>query len=138
MEQAHQQGRPQEIRITEGELNSKLQESLRTTPAAASGPAELKTATVHLEGDKLVGSFTVNVSGKDLYVTLGGTLNTTNGQLQFTPSEVKMGSLPVPLSAVESTLLDKLNTPEMRERMKLPDSIKDVRIANGELVLQAQ
>jgi hypothetical protein len=49
-----------------------------------------------------------------------------------------MGSLPVPISAVESTLREKLNSPEMRDRMKLPDSIRDIRIENGELVLQSK
>lgn len=138
VEQAHQQGTPQETRITETELNSKLQQGLQEASLAAGGPAALKAATIHLESDKLVGTFTVNVSGKDVYVTLGGRLGVHDRALQFTPTEMKMGSLPVPLAAVESTLREKLNSPEMRDRMKLPDSIKDIRIENGELVLQSQ
>jgi uncharacterized protein YpmS len=136
--QAHQQGTPKEIRITESELNSKLQQSFEAAAAAPGAPAALKTATVHLEADKFVGTFTVNVGGKDLYVTLGGKVSVNNHALQFTPTEVKMGSLPVPLSAVESTLRERLNAPEFRDRMTLPDSIKDVRIENGELVVQTQ
>jgi len=138
LQTAHQQGTPKEIRITESELNAKLQEGMQEASAAPSGPAALKAATIHLEGDKFVGTFTVNVSGKDIYVTLGGKLGVSNGTLQLTPTEVRMGSLPVPISVVESTLRDKLNSPTMRDRMKLPDSIKDVRIENGELVLQSQ
>lgn len=133
VEQAHQQGAPQEIHITEEELNSKLQESMQAPPAG--GPAALDAASIHLDGDRLIGTLTVKVSGKPLYLTLGGNLGAVNGQLQFTPTEIKMGSLPVPLSAVESTLRQKLDSPEMRERLKLPDSIKDVRIENGELVI---
>jgi uncharacterized protein YpmS len=138
VEQAHQQGTPKEIRITETELNSKLQQSFEGATAAPGASVALETATVHLEADKFVGTFTVNVSGKDLYVTLGGKVGVNNRALQFTPTEVKMGSLPVPLAAVESTLRKRLNAPEFRERMTLPDSIRDVRIENGELVLQTQ
>lgn len=138
LEEAHQQGSQREIRITESELNSKLQESMQDASAAPGGPAALKAATVHLEADRLVGMFTVNVSGKDVYVTLGGKLGVSNRALQFTPTELQMGSLPVPLAMVESTLRDRLNAPELRERMKLPDSIKDIRIENGELVLRSQ
>ncbi len=133
VEQAHQESTPQEIRITEAELNSKLQQSIQAAPPAG-GPS-LKAGSIHLEGNQMLGTFTVNVSGKDLYLTLGGTLGAQNGQLQFTPTEVKMGTLPVPVSVVESTLREKLNAPEMRDQMKLPESIKDVRIENGELVL---
>lgn len=138
LEEAHQQGAPQEIRITEAELNSKLQQGMQEASMAPGGATALKAATIHLESDKLVGTFTVSVSGKDVYVTLGGNLAVQNGALQFTPTEMKMGSLPVPISAVESTLREKLNSPEMRDRMKLPDSIKDIRIENGELVLQSK
>lgn len=138
LKQAHQEGTPKEIRITEAELNSKLQESLRGAPASEGGPATLREATVHLEGDKFLGTFTMNVSGKDVYVTLGGSLGVASRRLEFRPTEVHMGSLPVPLAMVESTLRERLNSPEMQERMNLPDSIKDVRIENGELVLQTQ
>jgi len=133
-EQPHQPGVPQEVHITESELNSKLQESMQGPPVPA-GPAALESASIHLEGDRLIGVFTVKVRGKDIYLTLGGTLGAVNGQLQFTPTEIKLGSLPVPVFAVAPTLREKLDSPEMREHLKLPESIKDVRIENGELVL---
>jgi len=132
--EANQPGAAQEVHITEVELNSKLQESMQGA-ATAGGPAALESASIHLEDDRLTGTFTVKVSGKDIYLTLGGKLGAVDGQLQFTPTEVKLGSLPVPVSAVQSTLREKFDSPEMRDRMKLPDSIKDVRIENGELVV---
>jgi len=133
LEQPRQPGGSEEVRITESELNSKLQESMQGPSAA--GPATLESASIHLEDDRLIGVFTVKVSGKDLYLTVGGTLGAVDGQVRFTPTEMKLGSLPVPLSAVESTLKEKLDSPEMREHLKLPESVKDVRIDNGELVL---
>jgi hypothetical protein len=134
--EAHEQRIPREIRITEAELNSKLEESLQATPYG--GSTNLKAATVRLEADRVAATFTVSVSGKDIAMTLGGNLAVSNGGLEFKPTEVKMGSLPVPLALVESTLRDRLTSPQARERMKLPEFIKDVKIENGELVLQGQ
>ena len=136
IEQPHPPGAPREIRITEAELNSKLQQGMQETSGTPGGATALKAATIHLESDKLVGTFTISVSGKDVYVTLGGTVAVQDGALQFTPTEMKMGSLPVPIAAVESTLRAKLNSPQMRDLMRLPPSIKDIRIQDGELVVR--
>ena len=114
---SEQDGR-KEVRISERELNSKLAESIQGADGMPSGPAALKSAEVHLKGDRFAGVFTINVSGKDVYVTLGGKLGTNNHELQFTATEVRMGSLPVPLSLVEPALRSKLNSPEMRESTK--------------------
>jgi hypothetical protein len=133
--QPRQERAPGEIHLTESELNSKLQESLQA-PVSVSSPIALRGATVHLKGNELVGIFTVNISGKDVYVTIGGTLGGSNGLLQFTPLEVKMGSLPIPVSAVKYKLREKLDSPEMRDRMKLPELVKDIRVENSEVVIQ--
>jgi len=124
-------GAPREIRLTEAELNSKLQENLN--PPASGGLATLKSAAVHLEGDKLFGLFTVEVSGKEVYLTVGGKLGVNNQALEFTPTDIKMGSLPVSVTLVGPTLRDQLSV--MREQLQLPASVQDVRIENGELVL---
>lgn len=124
-------GAPREIRLTEAELNSKLQENL--SPPAAGGLATLKSATVHLEGDQLFALFTVEVSGKEVYLTVGGKLGVNHGAVEFTPTDIKMGSLPVPVTLVGPTLRDRLRA--MRDQMQLPASVQDVRIENGELVL---
>ena len=73
-----------------------------------------------------------------MYVTLGGKLGTNNHELQFSATEVRMGSLPVPMSLVEPVLRKKLNSPEMRDQLKLPESIAEVRIEDGELVIQSK
>ena len=50
-------GLPGEIRLTEAEVNSGLQENL--SPPAPGGVATLKSTSVHLEGEKLFALFTV-------------------------------------------------------------------------------
>lgn len=125
---------PKEIHISETELNSKLQQSL-DAPPQVDQTVHMKAAEVHLEGDLAIATFTVSVEGKDVYVTLGGKIGAENGQLQFDPTEVKIGSMPLPASIMSAALREKLNSPAMRDQMRLPDNIKDVRIENGELLL---
>jgi hypothetical protein len=134
--QAHAAGTPHDVRITEAELNSKLVEGF--SGAAAEGSTSLKTATVRLSEDRLTATFLVNLRGIDVCLTLGGHVVVTNGSIGFDPTDVKLGSLPVPVALVQSTLRERLGSPEARERLKLPEFIKDVHIEGGELVIQGQ
>jgi hypothetical protein len=124
-------GAPREIRLTEAELNSKFQENLSLP--AASGLLTLKSATVHLEEDKLFTLLAVEVIGKEIYLTLGGKLVVNDGAVEFSPTDIKMGSLPVSATLVGPVLRNRLHA--MRDQMQLPPSVQDVRIENSELVL---
>jgi len=136
--QAHQQGASPTAHITETELSSKLQQSIDENSATPQGSVILKGASIHLEGDGFVGVFTLSVSGRELYLTMTGTLAARDGQLQITPSTGKLGRLPIPAPAFRSLLGKQFDSPEGRERLRLPDFIKDVRIENSELLVQAK
>jgi uncharacterized protein YpmS len=138
LEQAHQQGVTQTAHITETELSSKLQQGVDESAANPQGSVVLKTASVHLEGDGFVGVFTLSVSGKDLYLTMTGTLGVLDGRLQIQPSAAELGSLPIPATAFRRLLQKQFDSPDARERLRLPEFIKDVHIENGELLVEAQ
>lgn len=126
--QAQEQQVPGEIRLTEVEINSKIQEGLKSNPPPA-GAVTLKGAVVHLKGDKLRTLLTVNVKGIDLAVTVGGSLDFSQHTVRLIPSEVRLGSLPVPASLMK----DRIDM-----QMQLPASVAAIRLENGELVVQAQ
>jgi hypothetical protein len=126
--QAQEQQVPGEIRLTEAEINSKIQEGLKNNPPPA-GAVTLKGAVVHLEGDKLRTMLTVNVKGIELVVTVGGSLDFSQHTVRLIPSEVRLGSLPVPASLMK----DRIDM-----QMQVPASVATMRIENGELVVQAQ
>jgi type II secretory pathway pseudopilin PulG len=136
--QAHQRGTAQTAHITETELTSKLQQGVDESAANPQGSVVLKAASVHLEGDGFEGVFTLDVSGKELYLTMTGTLGVLDGRLQIQPSSAKLGSLPIPASAFRSLLGKQFDSPEARERLRLPDFIKDVHIENGELLVEGR
>jgi uncharacterized protein YpmS len=136
--QAHQQGVARTAHITETELSSKLQQGIDESAATPTGSVALKAASIHLEGDGFVGVFTLSVQGKELYLTMAGTLGVLDGRLQVQPSSAKLGSLPIPATLFRRLLKTRSDSPEGRERFELPDFIKDVHIENGELLVETQ
>jgi hypothetical protein len=54
--------------------------------------------------------------------------------LRFEPLGGQIGSFPIPLSALESAVQRLMDSPENREKLKLPPEISDLRIQNGEVV----
>lgn len=125
---AHEQGFAGEIHLTEAEINSQIAEGLKDHPSPA-GAAGLKGAKVRLEGDRLVALLTVNMKGRDVYVTVGGKLGFADHSVRLIPSEVRIGSLPVPVSWVKGRI-------DMH--MELPEAIGSVRLEDGELVVATQ
>jgi hypothetical protein len=65
---------------------------------------------------------------------LEGRLSAQNGYLNFEPLSGQIGSLPIPQSSLESAVQRLMNSPENREKLKLPPEITDLRIQNGEVV----
>jgi len=125
---AHEQGFAGEIRLTEAEINSQIAEGLKDRPPPA-GATGLKGAKIHLEGDQFVALLTMNMKGRDVYVTVGGRLDFSNHAVRLVPSEVRVGSLPVPASWAKSRI-------DMH--MELPEAIGGVRLEDGELVVATQ
>jgi hypothetical protein len=90
---------------------------------------------VTFTADVVVGQFLAEVYGKDLYITVAGHLGSRDGYATFDPTEFKVGDLSVPVSLVNPTLQRKLAEPENRDKLKLPDFVKGLRVEGGELVI---
>lgn len=99
-----------------------------------SGAPTIKDQQVSFEGDVVHGQFLTEVAGKDVWVTVSGHLASKDGFATFEPTEFKVGDLSVPISLVNPALQKKLA--EQRDRLKLPDYVGEVKVQNGELVMQ--
>jgi hypothetical protein len=99
-----------------------------------SGAPAIKDQQVSFDGDVVHGQFLTEIAGKDVWVTVSGHLGSKDGYATFDPTEFKVGDLNVPVSLVNPALQKKLA--EQRDRMKLPDYVGDVKVQNGELVMQ--
>jgi len=90
---------------------------------------------VSFEDDVVKGLFLTEVYGKDVSITVAGHLGSRDGYVTFEPTEFKVGDLSVPVSVVNPVLQRKLADPENRDKMKLPEFVKEMRVQNGELVI---
>jgi hypothetical protein len=160
VEQEISHGQPATLRLDETELNSYLATHLAlapnagaaVAPSAPSGPNELsgpgapsaadveqvrssvRDVKVQMEGDRVKAYVVFDMHGKDMTLELEGRLGSTNGYLRFEPVSGQIGSLPIPQSTLESAVQKLLDSPENREKLRLPADIADLRIENGELV----
>jgi hypothetical protein len=135
-----------EVRVNSDEIGAVLAQALGAAGSSAaggelspdsdvgSGAPKIKDQQVSFDGDVVHGQFLTEIAGKDVWVTVSGHLGSKDGYATFDPTEFKVGDLNVPVSLVNPALQKKLA--EQRDRMKLPDYVGDVRVQNGELVMQ--
>lgn len=157
-ERAVANGQSATVRVDETELNSYLSSHLEVAgkevakPAAAadqprgaddSAPtaqdveqmrSNVRDFKVQLKDDRVKAYVVFDVHGKDMTLQLEGRLGAQNGYLNFEPVSGQIGSLPIPQSALESAVRRLKESPENREKLKLPPQIADLRIENGEMV----
>jgi hypothetical protein len=152
VEQAVASGQSATLHLDQTELNSYLASHLDISPAAptksapnstqSGTPAEqveqvrssVRDVKVELVEDRVRAYVVFDFHGKDLTLQLEGRLASANGYVRFEPVSGQLGSLPIPQSALETAVQRMMDSPENREKLKLPPEIADLRIENGELV----
>jgi hypothetical protein len=158
VERAVANGQPATLRMDETELNSYLASHLALVgngvpnPATQGGPqgvangagptpqeveemrSNVRDFKVQLMDDRVKAYVVFDVHGKDMTLQLEGRLGAQNGYLRFEPLSGQFGSLPIPQSALESAVQRLMDSPENREKLKLPVEISDLRIQSGEVV----
>ncbi len=158
VEKAVASGQPATLRMDETELNSYLATHLALADNGAPKPASkggaqgapnssaptpqeveqmrsnVRDVKVQLIEDRVKAYVLFDVHGKDMTLQLEGRLGAQNGYLHFEPLSGQIGSLPIPQSTLESAVQRLMESPENREKLKLPAEISDLRIQNGEVV----
>jgi len=161
VQQSVSQGQPATLRLDQAEVNSYLANHLDLAPQGAipaadapqaspsvpdggSGPltstdieqakSSVKDVKVTMEGDQVHAYVVFDLHGKDMTLDLVGKLGAQDGYLKFEPVSGKIGSLPIPQSALESAVRQLMESPENRDKLKLPSDVSDLRIENGQLV----
>jgi hypothetical protein len=166
-QQAVDRGQPATLRMNETELNSYLASRLDLgahnapvdgtvnaapsgTPTDAQNPEQptmddveqmrsnVKDVKVQLVGDRVRAYVVFDVHGKDMTLQLEGKLGADNGFLRFEPVSGQIGALPIPQATLEAAVRKMMESPENREKLKLPSDISDLKIENGEVVAKYQ
>ncbi len=163
VEESVSQGQKATLRLDESELNSYLAshldlaknasapvatatEASQTTdgPGAPSAAdveqmrSSVRDVKVQMEGDQVRAYVVFDVHGKDMTLDLVGKLGAQDGYLKFEPVSGQIGSLPIPQSTLESAVQRLMDSPENREKLKLPPDVADMHIENGQLVATYQ
>jgi hypothetical protein len=167
VEQAVANGHPATLRLDQTELNSYLVSHLDippNTPAKAASTnaspngaasdlpvpsgssaeqveqvrSSVRDVKVQLVDDRVRAYVVFDFHGKDMTLQLEGRLSATSGYLRFEPVSGQLGSLPIPQSTLETAVQKMMESPENREKLKLPAQISGLKIENGELVASFQ
>jgi hypothetical protein len=96
--------------------------------------SQVKDVKVELVDDRVRAYVVFDLHGKDVTLQLEGKLGAQDGYLNFEPISGQIGSLPLPPSALQSAMRHILESPENREKFKLPSDMSDLKIENGEVV----
>jgi len=163
VEQAVASGQSATLRLDQTELNSYLASHLDISPAAAATPrsstaapadpnpahatplgtsteqveqvrSSVRDVKVELIEDRVRAYVVFDFHGKDMTLQLEGRLAARNGYLRFEPVSGQIGSLPIPQSTLQTAVEKMMDSPENREKLKLPAEITGLRIENGELL----
>ena len=97
--------------------------------------SSVKDVKIDMDGDLVKAYVVFNFHGKDLSMELDGHLGSQDGYMKFEPVAGKLGSLPLPQSTLDAAVAKIMDSPENREKLRLPNDISDVQIVNGNAVL---
>ena len=133
-----------QVHINSDEVNAAITQALSAASTGGlspdsnvgSGEPTIKDQKVSFDGDLVHGQFLTEVAGKDVWVTVSGHIGEKDGYATFDPTEFKFGDLDVPVSLVNPELQKKMG--EQRDRLKLPESVGNVKVQNSELVMDGK
>jgi hypothetical protein len=96
--------------------------------------SSVKDVKVELIEDRVRAYVVFDLHGKDMTLQLEGRLGSQDGYLRFEPISGQIGALQLPQSALQTAVNRMMESPENREKLKLPAEMTGLKIENGEVV----
>ena len=96
--------------------------------------SSVKDVKVELIEDRVRAYVVFDLHGKDMTLQLEGKLGSQDGYLRFEPISGQIGALQLPQAALQSAINHLMESPENREKLKLPAEMSGLKIENGEVV----
>jgi hypothetical protein len=98
--------------------------------------SSVKDVKVDMVGDLVKAYVIFDFHGKDISLELDGHLSAENGSMKFEPVSGRLGSLPLPQSTLNAAVEKMMASPENRDKLRLPVDISDIKIVDGQAVIQ--
>lgn len=108
------------------------------SPAVENARSSVRDVRIELLEDSLRAYVVFDLHGMDLSLQLEGRLVVRDGYLRLEPTSGKLGSLPLLTGTLESTAYRLFDSPENKEKFRLPPHIRDMRIERGELTVSSR
>ena len=102
-------------------------------PSVEEVQSSVRDVEITMAGDQIEAYILFDFHGENLSLILAGRLHVEGGYLHFEPVAGKLGSLPLPQSTLQNAVARLLDSPENREKLRVPPEISDIRVENGEL-----
>jgi hypothetical protein len=97
--------------------------------------SSVRDVKVDMVGDVVKTYVVFNFHGQDLSMELDGHIRAENGYLKFEPISGAIGSMPLPASTLQSVADRIMDSPENRDKMKLPPGVNNIRVVDGQVVV---
>ena len=141
-ENAPQSSRPEPIRLTTDEVDSYLAEHFPMTSGMGAAPeranSSVRDVRLTFSGDQARLYVRFELLVKDVTLQLAGRLHVAGGYLRFEITDGSLGYLTLPGWALDQGLAPYITEAEVRNQLRVPDEIRDIRVENGELVIERQ
>ena len=98
--------------------------------------SSVRDIRINLTEDKMQAYLLFNLFGKDMTLELEGKLISQDGYMRLQPEAGRIGSFPIPMVALNNAVTRLFDSPENREQFRLADSITDIRIEGGRLMVK--
>jgi hypothetical protein len=92
---------------------------------------------IQLFEDTLLAYVVFDAHGIDLSLELEGRLQVEDGYLRLDPVRAKLGSLPLSEGMMRRATSKLFDSPENREKFRIPPYIRDIRITGGRLMVSS-
>lgn len=106
-----------------------------TEPTIEEVKSNVRDIKIDLVDDRVRAYVVFNLYGKDMSLLLEGRLRVEDGYLRLDPTAVKLGSLPIPQASVDRAVRRLFDSPENKEKFRLPPHIRDLRVEDGQIVV---
>ena len=107
-------------------------------PTVEEVQSSVRDVKIELLGDSLRAYVSFELYGKELSLEMEGRLTVRDGCLRLEPTAGKLGSLPLLAGTLESAAQRLFESPENKEKFRLPPEIQDVSIKQGRLVITSR
>lgn len=100
--------------------------------------SSVRDVKIQLQEDSLSLYAIFDMHGKDLSLELDGRLVVENGYMRLEPTGGKLGSLPLSNTTLQGVVNRLFNSPENKEKFRLPPYIHEIQIQHGQIVISSR